>query len=51
MGQSKRIYEETQEWDAWEHLQDEDNFVPTKPKTKKVRKMKKDKPLFDRKRK
>jgi hypothetical protein len=39
------------DFDPWEHLEDEDNFVPSKPKTKKVRKMKMDRPLLDKKRK
>ena len=51
MGKSKIIYQETvQEFNPWEHFEEEDNFQPTKPKAKKVKKMKKDKPLFDNKR-
>ena len=48
MGHNK-VYE-NQEWDAWEHFE-EDNLVPIKSKAKKVKKMKLDKPLTDRKRK
>ena len=46
MGQSKRIYEETQEWDAWEHLEEKYG-----QKKIKVKKMKMDRPLLDKKRK
>lgn len=37
-------------FDPWEHLyDDEESFVPIKSKVKKIKKMKKDKPLFDNK--
>ena len=48
MGKSKRKHLEQQEWDAWEHFEEESHFTSMKPK---VKKMKKDKPSFDKKRK
>jgi hypothetical protein len=38
------------DFDAWEHLEnEEETFVPIKPKVKKVKKMKKDKELNNKK--
>lgn len=48
MGYANKNFQE-EEWDAWSHFNDEDNFEPIKSKSKKVKKMKIDRP--DKKRK
>ena len=37
MRQSKRIYQEEQEWDAWSHFEEEGSFEPIKSKSKKIK--------------
>jgi len=50
MGKNLGQYQ-VEEFDPWEHFEDEDSFQPTKPKLKKVKKMRKDKPFSNKKRK
>ena len=52
MEKSKKVYQETvEEFDPWEHFEEEENFTPMKPKKSKVRKMKKERAYNDKKRK
>ena len=51
MAQSKKVYQESQEFDPWSYFEEEDNFEPIKPKAKKVKKMKREKTFSERKRK
>jgi len=46
------VNEELNEFDPWEHLyEEEEEFQPIKPKAKKIKKMKKERPFSDKKRK